>query len=314
MNKQLIVISSLFVILVLIVLVLYLFPITGILQPHVSALPSKMFGLPLQVPSNDYTDSNNLTSEEKMDAITLALNNPTITGAIQHTSSILNNTTITGAPPNVNVSITIVISNVTSVSAGELTGIDSGFLNTSSKIAYLYISFIGGSYASLANNYVVYMDLSNNRTLGLVTFEGIGSPVATVTIPPASIWYTQVSGPPRLSADNEPEMRPYFSVNEADVNTSSMMILSNDNFDKFKEGLPYTALKYVDYMTNTTMVADGSQLLHINSYNGTDQCAAFVSFNNSIPADVKPGFPNLYYYVLIVNKNTDNDINITYSN
>lgn len=298
MNKWRIAVSSLLVLIVVIVLMLYLLP--NILHSHVSALPSKVDNLTLQVPNNDYIDSDGLTASEKLDAIELAINNPTIIGEMQN---------------NYTNPSTIIISNVTSLSAGEVTGgIDSGFMNTSSKIAYLYVNFTGGPYTLFANSYAVYADLTNNKTLGLVTFGRLVSPIATVTIPPGSIWYTQVFGSSRLTADGKPAMQPYFSVNADDVNTTSMIILSNDNFDKFKKGLPYTPLKYVDYATNATMIADGSQQLHINSDNGIDQYAAYVSFNGSIPADANASFPNLSYYILIENKNKDKKINITYSN
>jgi len=310
MNKWLIALSSLLVLLVLIVLALYIFPITGILQPHVSALPSKVDGLTLQVSGNDYKDSDGLTSAEKLDAIALALNDPTIIGAMQQAVAVNNSNP---QPPDYDMPLAIVISNVTSENSSELMGMDSGFLNTSSKTAYLYVSF-KIAFSELVNQYIVYVDLTNNRTLGLLTFEHLVSPFATITIPPGSIWYTQVSDLTGLAGGYEPAMQPYFKVNMDDVNTTSMVILSKNNFTKFKEGLPYTALKYVDFMTNATMIADGNQPQHIASiYDGVATCTANVSFNNSIPPDANPEFPNYYYYVLIENKDLDKEINITYS-
>ena len=108
-------------------------------------------------------------------------------------------------------------------------------------------------------------------------------------------------------------MAPYISVNQDDINSTSMIILSNDNFTRLKEGLPYTALTYVDFTTNATVTADGSQPPHVASiYDGIATCAANVSFNNSVPPDANSGFPNYYYYVLIRNNNVNKDINITY--
>ena len=302
MNKWLIALSAALVLLLLFGLVFYQLNVSSVLQQHYSPLPSNLYGLPLQVSSNNYKDGNGLSAAEKMDAITMALSNPTILGEIQH----INDSSNFGLPDSINITI----SNATSDSTVESAGVDSGFLNLSSKIAYLYVSF----NSRLADNYAVYEDLSNNRTLGLVKFEELVSPIATVTVPPGAIWYTQVSGEPRKGPEGQPVIQPYFSVNEQDVNTTTMMILSNDNFNKFKEGSPYTAIKYVDYMTNTTMTADGSQFLHIQSYNGIDTCRAFVSINNTTTSNAIDSFTNQNYYVLLENKNPEKEINITYSN
>lgn len=300
MNKLTIAISLIILLFILIVAGWNSSTITNILHPNTTSLPSSVYGLNLKIPNSVYQDSEGLNSTEKINAITLALNNTIIKEGIQS---------------NVNRSTTIGIGNITSGSAGKERGVDSGYLNTNLKIAYLPLGFIGGAYPMLSDNYVLYTDVTNNKTLGYVVYQEKGSPLANITIPPGAIWYTQVHGSTgAASGKTEPTMVPYYIINKDDVNSTSMMILSNDNFTKFKEGLSYTPLKYTDFWTNETIIADGNQPQKASILNGTAICGANVSFGNSIPLDANEIFPNLYYYVLIENKNKDKEVNIEYMN
>lgn len=305
MNKWLIAISSLLIILIVIIFGLYLSPvILGILNPHPTTQPAssqllipsnnisftQVNGFNLKIQSGNHQDSEGLTKKEKMDAIDIALNNSTIRETMQR----------------INDYRYISVENVTSVNASKTGSPDSGFLNISSKIAYISIRFEGAPMSLTLDNYIVYVDVLNNKMLGMVIYRGKAGPTAYVTILQGAIWYHQITGAAIFPGPgNVIRMAPTIMLNIDDVKTTSPMILSTDNFEKLRSGSTYKALEYVDFETNATRIADGSQPLNIIAINdGNAIWRANVTLGHE-PID-------LNYYMVVENENKDKEINISY--
>jgi hypothetical protein len=297
MNRWKIALSSSLILIIVIVLGVYIFHVNiNFLNLYTNSLPSSIDGLNLTVPSDTYRDSDNLTAKEKMNAITVALNNSTVKDDIQAYS---------------NTAQFISIGNVTSIDSIKTDSIHSGFLNVPAKIAYVPIGF-AGTQLPYYDNYIVLVDVLNNRILGLIKYSGKAGPDAYITIPPGSIWYYQMGGVYRVEPGNYTKITPSVKLNIDDVNTTSPIILSADNFEKFKNGSPYKALEYVDFMTNTSRIADGNQPIDIiGIYDGTAIWGANVSISHALPIDEKYFNPR-YYYLVIENKNNDKEIYISY--
>jgi hypothetical protein len=296
-NKWIIALCTLLILITVIVSGLYLSHVDlNIINPSVNSLPSSINGLSLKVPSDTYRDGDNLTAKEKMGAISVALNNSTVINDIQAYS---------------NTAQYISIGNVTSADAIKADSIHTGFLNIPAKIAYVRIGF-EGTQLPYYDNYIVLVDILSNRTLGLIKYSGKAAPVAYITIPPGSVWFYQMGGVYRVEPGNYTKITPSVRLNIDDVNTTYPIILSADNFEKFKNGSPYNALEYVDFMTNKSRIADGSHPIDILwTYNSTVIWGANVSISHALPVDEKYFNPR-YYYLAIENKNVDKEINISY--
>lgn len=302
MKKWLAIIASVFVLLIIVIIGLYLSSITDIFNQQTtnttsyspSSIPSIMPDIRIQ--SSNYQSSDGLTAEEKMNAISVALNNSTIGHAMQTAESYTY----------------VAIGNVTSANASKTWGIDSGFLNTSSKIAYVRISLEGTPMSSVLDSYAVYVNVLNNETLGLIIYGDKVGPMAYLTILPGSVWYHQLDGIEDVTPGDYTQMMPTISLGVEDVNTTSPIILYIDDFEKYKKGSAYKALQYVDYMTNATLVADGSKPINIIEIdNGTAWWRANVSISHASLNDPKYYNPQNYYMV-IENKNVNKELTISY--
>lgn len=297
MDRWMTALSSLLILIIVIILGLYIFHANiNFFNLYTNSLPSNIDGLNLTVQSDNYHDSDNLTTKEKMDAITLALNNSTIKDDIKAYSS---------------TAQFISIGNVTNIDSIKADYIHSGFLNVSAKIAYVPIGFTG-TRLPYYDNYIVLVDVLNNRILGLIKYSGKAGPDAYITILPDSMWYYQMGGVYKFEPGNYTRLTPLVRLNVDDVNETYPMILSADNFEKFKNSSTYNALEYVDFTTNKSRIANGSHPIDlIGIYNGTAIWGANVSISHVLPIDEKYFEPRNYYLV-IWNKNKDKEINISY--
>ena len=169
----------------------------------------------------------------------------------------------------------------------------------------------------------VYVDVTNNKTLGYVEDEGKAGPHAFITIPPHTFWYHQLNGmifkykPGNLSEftqDDYTEMSPRVLLDNNDTSSIYPVILSTDNMEKLINGSPYIALEYVDFATNRSTIMDGSRpMVPVFFDSETVAWQANVSISHDLPLD-KNYFNPRYYYLILENKNSEKAIGIQYFN
>lgn len=272
--------------------------------PSDNANSSQVNGIKVSIQSSNHIDGEGLTSKEKTDAIAVALENETVMETARE------------------FSFNITVGNVASADILKHSEFDSGFLNMSSKIASVPIRFDGIMTSSIGG-FDVYVDVANNRTLGYVEDEVKAGPYAYVMIPPGTYWYHQLNGmafiykPGNLAEfaqGDYTEMTPRVVLNVNDTNSIYPMILSTDNMEKFINGSPYNALRYVDYATNGSMIMDSSRpMTPVYIYNETAVWQANVSISHDLPLDNNYFNPR-YYYLILENKNNEKEIDIAYFN
>jgi hypothetical protein len=189
----------------------------------------------LKVHGNNYNDSDGLTASQKMAAIQIAVDNSTIQQKI---------TEFKNMSPNLSI--------------GPVTQSDmdfrSGYLNLP-NVVNVPLRF-GDLPAQ--QYFIVYVDSLNHTVIGMESWWPKEAGSVDTPIPAGAYWYHRIMGPWINASDDMSRLEMQFRVayKPEDARLYSI-IVDESNFYKFKNGSSFSALRYVDYTTNQTIVMNG---------------------------------------------------------
>jgi hypothetical protein len=254
---------------------------SNVTMPAYTPTPDAYTGMVegLKVHDDNYNDSYGLTASQKMDAILLVTDNSTISEKIKEYENM-------GA----NISIgPVTLSNQS---------IRSGYLNLPNLVN---VPMQFGDWP-VPQYFIVYIDEQNRTVIGMERWwpKEVGS--VDTPIPAGAYWYHRLMGPWINSSDDmsrlEMRFRVAYSPEDARIYP---IVVDESNFYKFKNCSSFSALRYVDYMTNQTTVIDGTKpILPDFTDNGTSYWMPYMGLGDvQLPDYWNETHPS--YYVIFKN-------------
>lgn len=236
----------------------------------------------LKVHGNNYNDSDGLTASQKMAAIQLAIDNSTIRQKITEFRSM---------SPNMSIG---------PVAQSDMDTL-SGYLNLP-NIVNVPMTF-GDLPAQ--EYFIVYVDSLNYTVIGMESWWPKEVRNVDTPIPSGTSWYHRIMGPwVNMSDDGSRlEMRFHLAYRPGDARLYPA-IVDESNFNKFKNGSSFSALVYVDYMTNRTTVIDGTKPIVPDLIdNGTSYWAPYMGLGDvNLPGNWNATQRN--YYIIFKNEDS----------
>lgn len=235
----------------------------------------------LKVHDDNYNNSYGLTASQKMAAIQLAIDNSTIQQTITEFKSM---------SPNLSIG---------PVAQSDMDML-SGYLNFP-NIVNVPITF-GDSFTE--EYFIVYVDSLNHTVIGMESCWPKEVRNVDTPIPSGAYWYHRIMGPWVNMSDEGSRLEMRFHVAYSPEDTRLYpVIVDESNFNKFKNGSSFSALIYVDYMTNRTTMIDGTKpIVPDLSNNGTSYWAPYIGLGDvNLPGNWNATQRNYY----IIFKNVD---------
>jgi hypothetical protein len=236
----------------------------------------------LKVHGDNYNDSYGLTKGQKMDAIRLALDNSTVKESIKEFE---------------NISPVLLIGPV----ALSDQDIRSGYLDLP-NIANVPMQF-GESFTQ--QNFIVYVDFRNNTVIGIERWWPKEDIQLYIPIPSGASWYHKLMGPWVNASDDmsriELDFHVIYSPDDARIYPA---IVDESNFSMLKNNSTFSAVRYVDFMTDLSTMYDGTKpIVPVWTMNGSGSWDPHMSLGDAnIPNYFNQVHPT-YYMVL---RNLDN--------
>lgn len=183
-------------------------------------------------------DSPGLTAQQKMQAIRLVLDDERIKNEIK-------------AQVDSNQSNDLYVYNVSFANESERSGY-SGYQG-------LISVQMGFGKKFWIKYYAAFVDLNDNKVIGIERWWSKNIGDIEVSLQPGLAFYHSISVT-IAEANNTSNFDTKFIITYYPKDAKLYpILLDKENFEKYKKGLPYKALKYMDYTTNETILFDGSR-------------------------------------------------------
>lgn len=241
----------------------------------------------IKIHCDNYNDSNELTAGQKMNAIRIAINNSTIQEKFNEFEGA--NASLYGIS-NASLYIGPVILSMMDNESGYLKR--PNVANVPIKLGLL----------PLPEYLIAYVDIKNDTIAGVDGWWSRMPGTMDTSIPPGGEWYHGLMEPWVNTSDDmsriEMHVRLVYSPGDAELYP---IIVDDSNFSLLKNGSMFSPVKFIDYVTNQTIVyADATPIVPEWTANGTSVWEPHISFGNAILPDYN-GEPYPAYYVIIIN-------------
>jgi hypothetical protein len=242
------------------------------------------------VAESNYNDSHGLTASQKMDAISIAVNNDSVRKIFDDNRD----------APNRSVQA------VTFMNSSKMGGyywayFDEGFINQPSLVVTVPLEI--GLMVPAIEYYNIFVDLTDRKVIGTEEFSFRAIPASEdVMIKPGSTWYHQLSGTGTVMPENYTGISFLIRANASDISALYPVVASEDEFANFKNGSVYSPFVWKDAITKESQTIDGSKAIEPqDEFNGTATWHFSMRIPHEPSLDGKYYSPK-YYYITIENK------------